>query len=235
MIRNLTLAAAALALTLFGGQQVQAQHHSVSRAAHVHVSPARPAARPAAVHVHTPSATRTVVVHNNWNHPAYNHAYYGNRSYYTGYNRPWYHRGYYGGLYGSVYLSPLWGSWDYFNPGYYYDYTPSYYPVQPDYYSPPAGYYQMPGTTVSNYAPATANYSARIEVIVPDPQAQLWFNDQATAQQGTTRRFDTPALKMGSSYTYTIRAVWRGIGEMKTAERVVTVKAGSTVVVDFTE
>ncbi len=249
MIRNFTLAAAAVGLMLLGGTQAQAQHHhGATRAGSVHVSPARTAVRPAAAHVHSGAYTRGGVYpsyhnygHNYaYQHANYGHGYYGHGGYYTNYYRPWYHRGYYGGYLGGVYLSPLWGTWDYFNPAYYYDTTPSYYYAVPnDYYTlPPTTVYPLPATGINNYlsaAPApAANFVAHIEVIVPTGEAQVWFDDHATTQRGTTRRFDTPALQAGSTYSYTVRAAWPENGEMKTAERVVNIKAGGSVVVDFT-
>lgn len=38
--------------------------------------------------------------------------------------------------------------------------------------------------------------------------ARIWFNDHATTSKGKVRNFETPALKPGREYEYTVRIVW---------------------------
>jgi uncharacterized protein (TIGR03000 family) len=76
---------------------------------------------------------------------------------------------------------------------------------------------------------------AHLQVILPDPDADVWFSGYKTSSRGTSRSFDSPNLKPGSSYSYTITASWNQGGQVVSAEAVVPVTAGSRVVVDFTQ
>lgn len=126
------------------------------------------------------------------------------------------------------------------------------------YYSP--GYYSSPG--MSSYSrpgmssgyvlqegasPATissqAFYSgtqaepnqATIRVIVPDANAEVWFEDNMTKQKGTDRLFVSPSLEEGRSYTYKIKASWEQNGRDVTREKDVEVRPGAQAVVNFSE
>jgi uncharacterized protein (TIGR03000 family) len=159
-----------------------------------------------------------------YNHGAYGRGYYGGgygRGYYGGYGH-----GYYGGYSGFLdsYYYPWYdtNSWDY--P--YADYSD-------DYVAPALPYY---GTSAQSYAspsPIVAD-SAYIRVIVPDPQASVWFDGKLTAQSGADRLFTTPSLTMGSTYNYQIRAAWMQGRREVTKERTVSVTPGQTTFVDFT-
>src|ERR1051325_9783772 len=114
-------------------------------------------------------------------------------SYHSGYHHGvYYHNGYhYGvGLYGYL---PLYryGGYRSYAPYYgdssYYSYYPSY-GVASDYYVQPV------------------DTSASVRVIVPDPQARVWFDGTLTQQSGIERFFTTPPL--ATSGTYTVRVVW---------------------------
>jgi uncharacterized protein (TIGR03000 family) len=74
---------------------------------------------------------------------------------------------------------------------------------------------------------------ARIQVTVPDADAEIWFEDHKTAGKGTTRSFESPALTPGKSYTYRLRATWNEGGQTVTDERDVEVSAGQTARVEF--
>jgi uncharacterized protein (TIGR03000 family) len=91
--------------------------------------------------------------------------------------------------------------------------------------------YRLPPILPSILPPDSA---ARILVIVPDAEAQVWFDGKATTSRGLKRNFETPDLIPGKTYSYTIRAAWTESGQAKTAERVVEVIAGGQVTVDFT-
>lgn len=150
----------------------------------------------------------------------------GGRSYYGGY----YNRGYY----------PYWsfgvngyGANGYWYPGnsyYSYSYPESYY-----YSEPRTSYYYDPSATATTYISddgLSAN-RARLEVIVPDPNAEIYVQDQRMSLTGSIRLFDSPDLEQGKTYTYTIK-LKRNISGRATEEvRKVEVKAGSRVVVDF--
>ncbi len=76
--------------------------------------------------------------------------------------------------------------------------------------------------------------AARIQVLVPDPDAQVWFDGKATSSKGLKRNFETPDLIPGKTYTYKVRAAWTEAGQPRTAEREVEVSAGQHVTIDFT-
>jgi len=130
------------------------------------------------------------------------------------------------------YTSPYYWSGGYYSyprSSYYYDYPRStYYDVAPDYYTPPSTqFYYEP-------APQTTN-TAQIRVLVPDPNARVWFDGNATQQTGTERMFHTPPLQAGVANTYRIRASWMQNGREMTQERVVSVTPGRMSTVDFNQ
>ncbi len=81
--------------------------------------------------------------------------------------------------------------------------------------------------------PAPAS-GATIRVLVPDPNAQVYFDGNQTRQIGTDRLFHTPPLAAGAPNIYRIRAVWNGPGGTLSQEQVVSVSPGQSSVVDFT-
>lgn len=152
----------------------------------------------------------------------------------------WYGRGWYGRGY-SPWAFGYWGypgydSWDY--PAYGYADYPS--GGDTDYFSEPSYYTNAPvygsGSTyiygTSAAAPAQ-NDTAQVTVRVP-ADAQVWFQNQPTTQQGAVRHYQSPQLSPGQEYSYDIRAQWRQGGRAITQERHVAVHAGSDVAVDFT-
>jgi uncharacterized protein (TIGR03000 family) len=118
--------------------------------------------------------------------------------------------GVYGG-YGGYGYQPYYsgyGSYGY-SPYNVYGSTPYYYSES---WVPYQGYSPVtPATTTyqSYYPPQSdqTNNTAMVEVTCP-PNAQLWFDNTATAQTGTNRHFATPPLSPGQTYTYEIRATW---------------------------
>jgi len=167
-------------------------------------------------------------------------AYHGGNYYHSGYNGN-YHNGYYhnnaypyvalgvglargfgygyGGYYGSGY-----GYYPY-SDYYYSDYSyPGYY-AQPAY---PATAYYASGTQQSYYSDPNV---ATINVMLPDANAQIWFDDSLTRQQGMQRTYHTPPLQAGG--TYTIKARFNNGGQVVDQQRVVNVQPGQSVNVDF--
>jgi uncharacterized protein (TIGR03000 family) len=158
----------------------------------------------------------------------------------------WYGRGYYGGFYPGWYGL---GDYPYYGYGYgdygYYPYGVSTYPS----YGPTDSYYDVdaspvpptPGTApqygsyappaVDNAAPTVGN-AAHVTVRVP-ADAQLWFQNTLTRQQGTVREFQSPQLAPGKDYVYDVRARWRENGRDIDQTRHVEVHAGSQLTVDF--
>ena len=95
------------------------------------------------------------------------------------------------------------------------------------YYAP-----QLPTAEPLSAPPVQSNV-ARIRVIVPDPQAKVWFDGSLTSQTGTDRLYHTPSLAPGGTYSYRIRASWTQNGEPMIQEQVVSVTPGQTSVADF--
>jgi uncharacterized protein (TIGR03000 family) len=162
------------------------------------------------------------------------------------------HGGYYHGGYGGYYrygYRPFYGYglgyWPYGYSNNYYSnsyYSAPYYDSS-DTYGVPDSSYVTPSYTYpsaqSSYpstelvVPAALN-QARLDVIVPDPNAEIWIQGAKTTTTGTRRQYDSPALTPERSYTYTVKCVWSRNGGMVTEQRDVPVTAGATAVVDFT-
>lgn len=77
--------------------------------------------------------------------------------------------------------------------------------------------------------------SANISVLVPNPNAKVWFDDTLMKQQGTDRQYTTPALDKEKTYSYKIRASWIANGREVTREKTVSVAPGQDLVVNFTD
>jgi uncharacterized protein (TIGR03000 family) len=81
---------------------------------------------------------------------------------------------------------------------------------------------------------AQSSDTATIRVLVPDPNARVWFDDTPTQQSGSVRTFESPELTPGRDYVYTSKAQWREeSGQEVTQTRPVVVRANADVTVDF--
>jgi uncharacterized protein (TIGR03000 family) len=141
--------------------------------------------------------------------------------------------GYYGpsGYYGGLGYSPL-----YLGSGY--GYSPSYYYATPSYGVIPMTYAEPAPTQIrqSYYgAPAALQQSVSVTVLVPAADAQVWFENRATTQQGMERLFESPPLEPNHNFTYTVKARWLENGRAVDRERRVSVQAGQSVTVNFRE
>jgi uncharacterized protein (TIGR03000 family) len=171
----------------------------------------------------------------------YRYGGWGYPSYYSGYRYgSWGYPSYYG------YRSYSYPSYYSYSPGYYYSpgfrYTvPSYtYSYSPGYtYSPIVSGYGLGGATESYqsfYPPSGSNdNTVRVQVHVPDANAEVWFGDHRTNQDGRTREFVSPPLNSGSNYTYEVKARWMENGAPVERTRRIPVQAGQAVTVDFTQ
>jgi uncharacterized protein (TIGR03000 family) len=90
--------------------------------------------------------------------------------------------------------------------------------------------------------PALAGTAARgqtaqpvtIKVELPRANAKLTIDDAATQQTGVSRKFASPPLEPGKTYSYTLKAVWQPNNyETVTRTRVIKFKPGEEVVVDL--
>jgi len=158
---------------------------------------------------------------------------YGNPGYGYGYSGYGYNQGYgYSPWYGSPgYSVPQWtGST---NP-----YSYGQYNVMPGYnYSVPtdaAAMGQQSGVTQAMYQ--SGNAPAYVRVILPAPDAQVFFGDQSTQQTGApVRDFVSPPLEQGKQFQYEIRCQWKQGDQSKDEKKTVDVQAGSRVVVNFAQ
>jgi len=170
--------------------------------------------------------------------------YYG-RGWDRGWNRGY--RPYYGGVGVYPYVSLGWGGYGY--PGYSYSYS---YPQTYYYgYSYPQTYYSYPETNYSvprsslYYDPSVPSNPAiggninanraSVDVIVSDPNADLYIQGQLMPGSGNTRNFISPDLEQGRAFNYTISVKNKVTGLKAEETRTIEVRAGSRTVVDFTK
>ncbi len=77
---------------------------------------------------------------------------------------------------------------------------------------------------------------AQMVVSVLDPNALVWVDGTVMPQQGTQRRFRTPALREGQEYAYEVVAQWtESCGQAHSVSRHVTLRPGEVVSVDLTK
>ena len=137
--------------------------------------------------------------------------------YYGGYYRPYYRGYYWPYAFGGLYLGP-------------YSYGGGYAYSSPEYYYPDV-VTTAPGIRQSFYY-APSEQVASVRVLVPAPDAQVWFDNSTTTQQGMERMFHSPPLQFGT-YTYTVRARWMENGQIRDQQREIQVQPGQTATVDF--
>ena len=75
---------------------------------------------------------------------------------------------------------------------------------------------------------------ARIWLRVPR-DARVWFNDQETTLTGRHRRFLSPTLPPGTTYSYKIRVRWMKDGKAVEEVRTIDFRARESVPIDFTQ
>jgi uncharacterized protein (TIGR03000 family) len=82
------------------------------------------------------------------------------------------------------------------------------------------------------YTPPPPPASATIEVRQP-ADAELWFDGNATTQEGDRRIFTTPLLRPGRRYEYDVMARWRVGGQDVVQREQLVVRAGEVVTLQF--
>ena len=75
---------------------------------------------------------------------------------------------------------------------------------------------------------------ARVQVVVPEADAQVLFDGNKTTSTGRIRQFDPGPLERGYNYSYRVSATWTENGKSVTEVRVVPVIPGRLSVADFT-
>jgi uncharacterized protein (TIGR03000 family) len=169
-----------------------------------------------------------------------------------GWGGGYYGGGYYGGGWGGAWgggYYPYYSGYYYGAPaypgGYYYGYYPyysNYYGIEyPSQYGYQSGYFDPNAGDVSQQQPMQGNdirqmsfnesSSARVKVTVPNPGAQIWFDDTPTMQRGMERSYFTPPLQQGGTYTVKVR--WTDNGRPIEQQRQISVQPGQTATVDF--
>ena len=129
-----------------------------------------------------------------------------------------------------------------YSPGYAY-YYPSYsygnpwsYPTTgtTDYYTAPASSYRYGSTDTSGYysAAPSAN-TVKLNVRVPDSDAQVWVEGELTRQSGRTREYTSPPINPDRNYVYEVRARWMENGRTMDQTKRLPVRANDTLTVDF--
>jgi uncharacterized protein (TIGR03000 family) len=96
---------------------------------------------------------------------------------------------------------------------------------------------RLASPTVSSHpAPAGGSTACcRVDVRLPQADAELWVNRTKTAATGTDRTFESPELADGKEFRYELVARWKRNGAEVSESREVVVTGGKSVVVDFTE
>ena len=80
----------------------------------------------------------------------------------------------------------------------------------------------------------TADDPNAIVLVAHVPEdASLWIDDEPTRQKGTLRWFESPPVKPGHEYSYTIRLVWYEDGEWVSQVHKYPVKAGDIQCIDI--
>jgi uncharacterized protein (TIGR03000 family) len=92
------------------------------------------------------------------------------------------------------------------------------------------------GTATVQALPApSATNLCRLEVHVPHTEAEVWINKSKTTTTGLERSFESPELAEGKTYEYEVIARWHDGTEKRAVAKTVSVTAGKTVLVSFTE
>jgi uncharacterized protein (TIGR03000 family) len=100
--------------------------------------------------------------------------------------------------------------------------------------------YPGPGYVVVPSSPPpvvvdNSNYKARITVLLPDQNAELFVQNQPMRSLGRIREFSTQELQVGKRYSYNITMQGNVDGHGVIETRKVEFQAGSLVTVDFTK
>ena len=166
-----------------------------------------------------------------WNNSRYNNGYYNN-GYYHGYDGHHYGYHHHHNDFWRYFAYAAVADWVGFHPygwwGPYYGYW-----GQNQYAWFPDVIYDR-GVRQAGYAAEQTDGAALIEVLLPTDDARVWLDGNATSSRGTERRYTSPTLQVGHSYSYTVKASWiTDDGELRTVERQVPLSAGSRVLVDF--
>jgi len=168
-----------------------------------------------------------------------------------GIGNPYYSYGYYGYYPAASYYYPSYYSYGYYPyaatyaPAYSAAYNPYYsygalglYPATTtDYYTTPARSYSYAASadTSGYYSAASDANTVKLNVHLPDPDAQVWVEGQLTRQRGKTREYVSSApINPNRDYVYQIRARFVQDGRTVDETKTLPARANETLTVDFT-
>ena len=83
----------------------------------------------------------------------------------------------------------------------------------------------------SFYLDPALQQTARFTIMLPNEDAEIWFDNAPTKLRGRERVFNTPIIQ--GDGTYTIKARWMENGQPIERERRIVVRGGQAHVVDF--
>jgi uncharacterized protein (TIGR03000 family) len=106
-----------------------------------------------------------------------------------------------------------------------------------NYYNPNGnGVTQMPTTGARDsfyYEPNQNPNGGMIRVLLPNSDADVWFDNNATKLRGRERVYYPPNLEKDRTYGYTVKARWMENGRPVEQERQVQFRGGQPVTVNF--
>jgi uncharacterized protein (TIGR03000 family) len=100
-------------------------------------------------------------------------------------------------------------------------------------YYDPAAPSNVPSASIGSTA--AGSDSVRIDVTVPDPDAEIIVQGYQVKSKGKTRSFVSPAVEPGQSFAYTITMQRAVDGRTVDETRTIDVRAGAKVAIDFTK
>ncbi|HEY7156857.1 MAG TPA: TIGR03000 domain-containing protein [Gemmataceae bacterium] len=86
----------------------------------------------------------------------------------------------------------------------------------------------------SGRTPSQGDHVAQVLVIVPE-NAEVWFEGEKTRQTGSQRKFWSPVLTPGKTYSYKVKARWQENGKPVEQTRTIDVSANRISRVEFTK
>jgi uncharacterized protein (TIGR03000 family) len=92
--------------------------------------------------------------------------------------------------------------------------------------------YQIHITTLPEKNAGDESNSVVLVAHLPE-DAQIWFDDTPTQQRGMLRKFVSPPLTPGRSYTYMVRVAWREEGRWADQVHSLSVHAGDLQCIDI--
>jgi uncharacterized protein (TIGR03000 family) len=98
--------------------------------------------------------------------------------------------------------------------------------------SVPTGVAQNPAIQRQSFYMPANTQSTTVAVRVP-PNAEVFFDGDATRQRGPERIYQSPPLEAGKDYRYEVKARWNENGKAVEQTRSIAVRAGGKTDVDF--